>query len=227
MALALRADWSNVRIAKHVGVVESTVREHRDSIVIREPDRRLGVDGKSYPAHNGHAPAAAAEIKLWAERRAGEMLGDMKREGERDRGSGGNRKSRSHDVTVTPSKLSDLGVAKMESSRWQAIASMPEAQFEEHIAEAKKQGKAKRRTWPALAREARQGPRGYGPPAGRLPGPKRGDGPAQVAVVPGKVMVAGHDPIELVRQRGHHRLRFRHHRLRGHLRVQPVADLAE
>jgi DNA modification methylase len=86
------------------------------------------------------AQNTAAEIKLWAERRAGEMLAHMKKSGERDQGSGGDRKSQSHDVTVIPSKLSDLGVDKMESSRWQTIASMPEKEFEQHIEKAKSAG---------------------------------------------------------------------------------------
>jgi site-specific DNA-methyltransferase (adenine-specific) len=68
----------------------------------------------------------AAEIKLRAERKAGLTLGKILKRG-------GNPKS--HDVT-----LKKLGVSKMQSSRWQAIASVPNASFEEHILEMK-QGK--------------------------------------------------------------------------------------
>ena len=68
----------------------------------------------------------AAEIKLRAERKAGQTLAKtLKR--------GGNPKS--HDVT-----LKKLGVSKMQSSRWQAIASVPNASFEDHILKMK-QGK--------------------------------------------------------------------------------------
>lgn len=70
-----------------------------------------------------------AEIKIRAERRAGEML----RETERQKPG---EYQRSHDVTVAP-KLSNIGVTKSQSSRWQATASLPEEIFEEHIAEIK------------------------------------------------------------------------------------------
>ena len=50
-----------------------------------------------------------AEMKR-AERRAGEMLAEMELQG-------GDRKSKSHDVTL---KLDDLGINKKQSSRWQS-----------------------------------------------------------------------------------------------------------
>ena len=47
--------------------------------------------------------------------------------------AGGDRRSesKSHDVT-----LNDIGITKMQSSRWQSIASVPEAEFEGYIADA-------------------------------------------------------------------------------------------
>jgi len=53
-------------------------------------------------------------------------------------GTGANQyqEVQSHDVT-TPPTLSDLGIKKMESSRLQTIASIPEENFEKHIAETK------------------------------------------------------------------------------------------
>jgi len=76
----------------------------------------------------------AAEVKIRAERKAGEMLAQMpKFHGARPSDTG------SHDVT--PLELSDLGIEKMQSSRWQAIANLPEEIFEEHITETKADGK--------------------------------------------------------------------------------------
>ncbi len=63
---------------------------------------------------------SAAEIKLRAEQRAGEMLRPKKLRG-------GDRKSKSRDVTL---KLSNLGVTKMQSHRWQSIAALPKKDFE-------------------------------------------------------------------------------------------------
>ena len=64
----------------------------------------------------------AAEIKLRAERRAGEMLGEMEKQGPGEY-------QRSHDVTVAPS-LAEIGISKMQSSRWQEEASVSDPDFE-------------------------------------------------------------------------------------------------
>ena len=66
----------------------------------------------------------AAEIKLRAERRAGEMLGEM----EKNRGAA--VPTRSHDATT----LKELGINKNQSANWQLAASMPEADFEAYLA---------------------------------------------------------------------------------------------
>lgn len=78
-----------------------------------------------------------AEIKLRAERRAGEILREQEKNNQREK-RGGDRKSKSHDATlISPPKLSDLGVTKSQSSRWQESADVPEDVFEKHIAEVK------------------------------------------------------------------------------------------
>lgn len=76
----------------------------------------------------------ATEIKVRAERRCGEMLRDSAATGERDRGAGGDRKSQSHDATV---KLSDLGITRDQSSRYQKLAAMPAEHFETAVETAK------------------------------------------------------------------------------------------
>jgi len=64
-----------------------------------------------------------AEIKIRVERKAGELI-------PKQIITGGDPKS--HDVT-----LKDLNISKMQSSRWQLIASIPEKQFEKHLAKIK------------------------------------------------------------------------------------------
>ena len=66
----------------------------------------------------------ATEIRLRAERRAGEMLTDMAERGERPKG----RKKQSHAAT-----LSELGVSKTQSSRWQKLAELNEGAFEKKV----------------------------------------------------------------------------------------------
>jgi hypothetical protein len=76
----------------------------------------------------------ASEIKLRAERKAGEMLRDMEKNA-----GGGDRKSeeyqnhRSDNTTGDTDTLSDIGVTKDQSSKWQRIANIPEHDFEAYI----------------------------------------------------------------------------------------------
>lgn len=74
----------------------------------------------------------AAEIKLRAERKAGEMLADM----EKNKGGRPSKKNQSHDVT----SLADIGVSRKQSSRWQQIAKVPEEKFEQHIERQRESG---------------------------------------------------------------------------------------
>lgn len=78
----------------------------------------------------------ATEIKVRAERRAGEMLRDSAQAGQRASGDGSiNQHNRaSHADTPT---LAEIGVTPMQSSRWQSLASMSEAHFETAVATAK------------------------------------------------------------------------------------------
>jgi hypothetical protein len=72
----------------------------------------------------------ATEIRLRAERRAGELLKDVEKNGGAVPGKTG-RKARP--VLDTTPKLSDLGVNKSQSSRWQKLAAIPDGDFEEVV----------------------------------------------------------------------------------------------
>jgi hypothetical protein len=82
----------------------------------------------------------ATEIRLRAERRAGELLRDMEKN-KGAQGSGSNQHElRSHDATAP--KLSDLDINKSQSSRWQKLAETPDDDFEELVASAKQKASA-------------------------------------------------------------------------------------
>ena len=69
----------------------------------------------------------AAEIKLRAERKAGEFLQSLPLRG-------GDRRSKAHDE---PLKLADLGITRNQSTRWQKEATVPEEVFCEFLAYAR------------------------------------------------------------------------------------------
>lgn len=75
----------------------------------------------------------AAEIKLRAERRAGEMLAG------RDMNKGAATPLHDESALAIP-KLSELGISESQSHRWQTEASLPNEVFERHVAEVKQSG---------------------------------------------------------------------------------------
>lgn len=69
----------------------------------------------------------ATEIKVRAERKAGQMLAEMPKNPGTLQNS-----SRSHDATTTKT-LYEMGITKSDSSRWQKLAAVSESQFDQAI----------------------------------------------------------------------------------------------
>ena len=80
----------------------------------------LKIVGESLEAAND-----AAEVKLRAERKAGEMLAGMDnaKTGPKELGN-----------SVLPNSLEDLGIGKIQSSRWQREAAVDDEKFEAYLA---------------------------------------------------------------------------------------------
>lgn len=74
-----------------------------------------------------HVQNAVAEIRLYAERKAGGIL----KETELNKGVRMEGTRRLHDETTV--KLNDVGISKRDSSNWQRISDIPEDQFIESI----------------------------------------------------------------------------------------------
>lgn len=77
----------------------------------------------------------AADIRLRAGRKAGEMLAQAKEAGELDRGA-----AQTQSRNGTTFKLDDIGITRNQSSAWQTLASVPEDEFEEVVENAKERG---------------------------------------------------------------------------------------
>jgi len=118
------------------------VRDRAEALRTYARAHDLGVEAMNY----------ATEIKLRAERKAGELLIAMAASGERRTRDDGLSEQVSEGATPAPS-LTDLGISRDQSSDWQAIASLAEPEFEAHIAETKEAGML---TSAALVKRARQ-----------------------------------------------------------------------
>lgn len=101
------------------------IRDLAEAARVYARAHNLGIEAMNY----------AAEIKARAERKGGILLSEP---GLRDPGGRGPRVE-SNPATQLP-KLADLGISKDQSSDWQAIASLPEPEFEAALAEAQSNG---------------------------------------------------------------------------------------
>ncbi len=89
-----------------------------------------------YTQQIGESPALQnqiAEIRIRAERRAGELLREMPKR----KGAAGGRDARSSSTTT----LEDLGISKDQSSRYQKLAAIPEDDFEQRLEASKQAGR--------------------------------------------------------------------------------------
>lgn len=95
-------------------------------------DKALALEHYSRQARNTEAERQACEIRLRAERRAGELLA-LAEKAKGAQGSGSNQyEVRSRPATAPT--LADLGISKSQSSRWQQLAAVAEEQFEAALA---------------------------------------------------------------------------------------------
>ena len=91
-------------------------------------DKALALEIYARQAKNTENEYRACEIRLRAERKAGELLRDM----EKAKATGSNqygKVERSSDST-DPKTLEQLGISKYQSSQWQQLADVPEDEFE-------------------------------------------------------------------------------------------------
>lgn len=118
-AKALLAETASVDDAKQL-------RDMAEAARVYAREARLGLETQNY----------AAEIKIRAERRAGELLKEMEKH------PGGRPvKPVVRDDRFPVPRLGDLGITKDQSSRWQQLVDVPEETIEEVAQEFTEQGR--------------------------------------------------------------------------------------
>lgn len=124
---------SNISAARKALAKASTLA---DVLTIRDKAEAIRIYVKA-AAEGLEAQNAAAEIKLRAERKAGEMLAAMEK-------NEGGRPSKTPDIVSgvsIPASLSDLGVTEQQSSRWQREAKVSDEDFEQYVESCREEAK--------------------------------------------------------------------------------------
>jgi N6-adenosine-specific RNA methylase IME4 len=127
------------RLVRYEAARRALAKAHRVDEVKDIRDRWVAVQAYARQAKDTELIEQATEIKLRAERRAGELLLEIKKN--KGAAAGGEKEGPRGRFTLprdeTP-KLSDLGVTKTQSSRWQKLADLDEPAFEVRVAEMKR-----------------------------------------------------------------------------------------
>jgi len=127
---------SATALAKYEAAKSALVEAHRVDEVKIIRDKAVAMQAYAKQAKDTTLITLATEIRMRAERRAGELLIEMAERGERDSGKG-NRNPVLKSQAATP-KLSDLGISKTQSSRWQELARISDHTFEAKVTSASK-----------------------------------------------------------------------------------------
>src|SRR5262245_14354237 len=93
-------------------------------------DKAVALEHYARQAQNTDAERRAAEIRLRAERKAGQLLS----ENEKAVGARGNPGGQGAKIVRSPEDtaqtLNDLGISKKQSSQWQKLGAMPQEEFD-------------------------------------------------------------------------------------------------
>lgn len=128
-------------LVRYDAMVNAIAECHRvdEAREIHEKARAMEIYARQ--AMNTDAERKATEIRLRAERRAGELLRELERVEHRLNGRDAEGKPVHASNDATPEKseyavaLERTGLSRQTANRWQQLATVPAAQFESHLAD--------------------------------------------------------------------------------------------
>ena len=116
---------SGTELVRYDAMCRAIAEAHAVDEVKDIRDKARAIEMYARQAQNTEAEERAREIRLRAERKCGQMLGEREMHG-------GDRRSRSAASTL---KLADLNISRDQSSQWQKLAAVPEEVFEQALRE--------------------------------------------------------------------------------------------
>jgi N6-adenosine-specific RNA methylase IME4 len=120
-------------LVRYDAACRALAEAHRVDEVKSIRDKAVAMQAYARQAKDSTLITQATDIRMRAERRAGELLIEMAKKGDRVTREQTLKKGRGRPVLPRGPKLADLGINKTQSSRWQKLAALETDNFEAEV----------------------------------------------------------------------------------------------